>query len=192
MVFDMRGKESLIAILIISLFCTAMLSCGGKKDEPIYKPEGDENRYSGEAGGLYNIEGNAPAPDTTTEETYQSPFGPKPLKQIQWAPSLRDAINRVKPGSGLKVLMWCVNDACEECDKVEKDVFSSEAVLKHAGKYIWFKFNTDTDPEMKEYYVQEHEPPDLVRLDGDGNGYRWLYGGFDDPDMVAARLRDWH
>lgn len=188
----MRGKESGIILIVIVLLSAVLLSCGSKGEEPIYNPEPDKGRYSGDTGGLYNVEGNAPPPDTSSEEKYESPWGPKYPKEIQWAPSLRDAINRCQSGSGKKVLVWFVSRDCEDCDRIERDVFSSEEVLKQADKYIWYKFDVDSDPEMAKYYIQEHKPPVMKWLDGDGNGYHTLYGGFDDPKLLAAHLRDKH
>jgi len=189
----MKNNKHFTILIIIGLLCASILSCGGKKDEPIFKPEtADENRYTKDTGGLYNIEGNAPVQDTSKDQPYQSPFGPKPPKQIQWAASIKDATARAKAGSGLKILVWFTNRACDECGKIEKEVFTADAVLKEAGKYIWVKFDTDTDPEMKKYYIQDNEPPVLVWLDQEGNSYHKLFGGFDNAELLAGYLRDWH
>ncbi len=188
---DMRGKSVITLVVITAMMSLFLLSCGNKEKEPIYQPP-DEERYSGETGGLYNLEGGAPPPDTTTEEEYESPFGPKFPKQIQWAPSLKDAINRAKSDPGKKVLVWFVSRSCDECKEVEQTVFSSQQVLRQSDKYIWYRFDIDTDPEMAKYYIKDHQPPVLKWLDADGNGYFTLYGGFDDPELLAAYLRDKH
>jgi thiol:disulfide interchange protein len=178
--------------MFIGILCAVLLSCGGKKDEPIFKPETAEDRYSKDTGELYNVGGNAPVQDTSKDQPYQSPFGPKPPKEIQWAASLKDATTRAKAGSGLKILLWFTNRACDECGKIEKEVFTADVVLKQAGKYIWVKFDTDTDPQMKKYYIQDNEPPALVWLDKEGNSYHKLFGGFDNPELLARYLMDYH
>ena len=188
----MPNRNHLAMLTAIILLCALLFSCGGKKQEPIYNPEtADENRYSKDTGDLYNIEGNAPPQDVSKNQPYQSPFGPKPPKQIQWAASLKDATSRAKPGSGLKILLWFTNRACDDCGRIEREIFTSDAVLKEAGKYLWVKFDTDSDPEKKKYYIQDNEPPALVWLDSDGNSYHKLFN-FDNPDLFAKYLRDWH
>ena len=182
----------IVVILIIGVLCASLLSCGSKEDEPIYNPEADEDRFAGGTAGLYEIDGSAPPPDTTIEEEYESPWGPKFPKQIQWAPTIKDAVNRATPGSGKKVLVWFVSRDCEECDRAEKEVFPSEVVLKYAHKYIWVRIDADKDPDLTQYYIQDHRPPVLKWLDQDGNAYNTLYGGFDDPSLLAAHLRDKH
>ena len=187
----MRGKTYL-SVVIIGLLCAVMLACGGNDDKPIYDAEAEGNGELSGRGGIYDIGGTATTPDNALEEEYVSPFGPPKPKPIQWGYSIPAAVSKAKPGSGKKILVWFTSKSCTECQRAEAGTFKSEVVLKEADKYIWVKFDVDANREKAEYYIQDHNPPVLKWLSQEGNSYHVLYGGFDDPELVARRLIDWH
>jgi len=191
-VLIMKYGKHLIAIFIIGLMCASILACSGDKDKPIYDPDVETGRELSGPGSTYDIGGTAEAPDTTAEDEYVSPYGPKKWDRIQWAPSLQVAMSQAKPGSGKKILLWFTENSCTECREAEEDTFKSEEVLAVAHKYIWVRFDVAANPEKKKEYIQDNNPPALVWLSQDGYSYHKLFGGFDDPVFLASRLVEWH
>ncbi len=181
-----------MAIFIIGLLCASTLACSGDKEKPIYDPDAETERELSGTGSTYDIGGTAEAPDTTVEDEYVSPYGSKKWERILWAPSIQVALSQAKPGSGKKILLWFTESSCTECREAEENAFKSEEVLAVAHKYIWVRFDVSANLEKKEYYIQENNPPALVWLSQEGNSYHKLFGGFDDPAFLAARLVQWH
>ena len=176
---------SLLAISLIFIGC-------GNDDAEAVNPDGNRDGKNSR-GGIYDIGASSPEKAPAEDGEYQSPFGPRPIpRQIAFAPSLTDACNRAKADENIKVLMWITSDSCPDCKRIEKEIFTHEEVRKQSMKYIWVKFDADSNPERKRRYIQNNSPPALIWFDVDGNSYQKMYGGFDDIDLLVDRLRSWH
>lgn len=178
----------LIFILAFFLFCSA---CGGGTEQPSDQPVEDEGRVADD---VNYLGGGTQAPEREEEEEeYRSPTlsSDPPPTALTWVSSVEQATATARRDERKKVIAWFVNDRCNECRDIEREVLQNPDVIAESRRWLFVRIDTDDNPEAARYYLSGGSAPAFAFIDKYGAVYRRYFGSVT-PEEFVTMLRTWY